>query len=128
LHHLPQRIFEVNGEGSSTTVENAVIERNIGNMPYQVLRIVDGAEGKLLNSTIRQNDPVEYGMYVFAETEGTEPKGSIEDCVFEGNTQEDWALVMSEGDGAFADVTRTRFIENTGGLVSNRDLNVHRLS
>jgi hypothetical protein len=42
--------------------------------------------------------------------------------VFEANTQEDWALVMAEGEGAYAEITRTRFIENTGGLVSGERL------
>lgn len=53
-----------------------------------------------------------------AETEGTTPMGVIEDSVFETNTQEDWALVMSEGTGAFVDMSRNRFIENSGGIVS----------
>lgn len=43
----------------------------------------------------------------------------IEDVIFEGNTQEDWSLVMSEGPGAFVDMSRVQFIENTGGLVSS---------
>ena len=57
-------------------------------------------------------------MYVLAEAEGTTPKGVIEDSVFESNTQEDWALVMSEGIGAFVEMARNFFIENSGGLVS----------
>jgi hypothetical protein len=115
-------MFQVVGDGSTTYIENAVIERNVGTMAYQILRITDGGEGELFNSTIRQNNPVEYGMYVFAETEGTEPIGFVEDCVFEANIQEDWALVMAEGEGAYAEITRTRFIGNTGGLVSGERL------
>jgi hypothetical protein len=63
------------------------------------------------------NNPVEYGVYVFAETEGTTPVGLVEDTVFESNIQEDWALVMSEGVGAFAELSRNQFINNTGGIV-----------
>jgi hypothetical protein len=43
---------------------------------------------------------------------------TIEDTIFEGNTQEDWSLVMSEGPGASVSMARNQFIENTGGLVS----------
>jgi hypothetical protein len=57
-------------------------------------------------------------VYVLVETEGTTPVGLIQNSIFEQNTQEDWALVMSEGIGAFVDMSRNRFIENTGGLVS----------
>ncbi|KAG7367462.1 hypothetical protein IV203_030133 [Nitzschia inconspicua] len=113
-----QRMFEVFGDGSSTVIEDTVIERNSGVMAYQIFRVVDGAEGKLLNSTIRLNNPVEYGMYVLVETEGTTPMGTIEDSVFQENTQEDWALVMSEGDGAFVDMSRNQFIQNTGGIMN----------
>jgi hypothetical protein len=59
---------------------------------------------------------------VLVETEGTTPMGLIQDSIFEQNTQEDWALVMSEGDGAFVDMSRNRFIENTGGIVSGKTL------
>ena len=55
---------------------------------------------------------------MLVETEGTTPFGLIEDSVFEENTQEDWALVMSEGVGAFVDMSRNRFVGNTGGIVS----------
>jgi hypothetical protein len=52
-------MFEVDGEGSTTVIENVIIERNTGVMAYQIFRITDGAEGSLLNSTIRLNNPVE---------------------------------------------------------------------
>lgn len=145
-------MFEVIGEGSTTFIQKTVIEGNIGAMAYQIFRITDGAEGKLLNSTIISNSPVEvsraprlqsetishiafliptlyssqYGMYVLVETEGTTPFGLIEDTTFQQNTQEDWALVMSEGDGSFVDMSRNRFVENTGGIVSEKDSYLNR--
>lgn len=51
-------------------------------------------------------------------TPGTSPSATIEDSIFQSNTQEDWALVMSEGEGANVVMARNQFIENTGGLVS----------
>jgi hypothetical protein len=56
---ISKRMFDVVGEGSSTRIEDAVIERNTGAMAYQIFRITDGAKGSLLNSTIRLNNPVE---------------------------------------------------------------------
>ena len=61
---------------------------------------------------------VQYGVYVLVESDGTAPTATIEDTVFEGNTQEDWSLVMSEGAGASVAMARNDFIDNTGGLVS----------
>ena len=52
------------------------------------------------------------------ETDGTTPTATIEDTVFEGNAQEDWSLVMSEGSGASVEMARNDFIDNSGGLVS----------
>lgn len=66
-------------------------------------------------------------MYVLVETAGTTPVGLIEDATFEQNTQEDWALVMSEGDGAFVDMSRNRFVGNTGGIVSEKVSALHRI-
>ena len=59
----------------------------------------------------------QYGIYVLVETDGTTPTATIEDTVFEGNTQEDWSLVMSEGSGASVSMARNDFIDNSGGLV-----------
>lgn len=56
---LDQRIFEVAGEGSSTTIQTAAIERNLGSMAYQILLVSDGGVASLLNSTISFNIPVE---------------------------------------------------------------------
>ena len=110
-------MFAADSDGSSILVENSVIESNTGELAYQIMTITDGAEGSLLNSTIRLNNPVEYGVYVLAETEGTTPMGLIEDTTFDSNIQEDWALVMSEGEGAFAELSRNQFVNNTGGIV-----------
>jgi hypothetical protein len=52
-------MFEVDGEGSSTTIQTATIERNVGSMAYQILLVTDGGVASLLNSTIRSNNPVE---------------------------------------------------------------------
>jgi hypothetical protein len=46
----------------------------------------------------------------------------IEDSLFEGNIQEDGALVMSQGVGAYVEMARNRFVENSGGLVSLSNL------
>lgn len=63
-------------------------------------------------------------MYVLAETEGTAPVGLIEDSSFEENTLEEGALVMSEGDGAFVDMSRNRFTGNTRGIVSETSFEI----
>ena len=68
-------------------------------------------------------------MYVLAETEGTRPTGTIEDSVFARNTLDvreevtppearASALVMSMATGASVDMSRNRFVGNTGGVVS----------
>jgi hypothetical protein len=54
-----QRIFEVDGEGSATTIQTAMIEGNVGSAAYQILLVTDGGVASLLNSTIRFNNPVE---------------------------------------------------------------------
>lgn len=58
LHHM-KRMFEANGEGSTTLIQSTIIERNTGAMAYQIFRITNSAEGSLRNSTIRSNIPVE---------------------------------------------------------------------
>lgn len=52
-------MFEVDGEGSSTTIQTASIERNLGSVAFQILLVTDGGVASLLNSTILSNNPVE---------------------------------------------------------------------
>lgn len=59
LFPCTQRMFEVDGEGATTVLEKVIIERNTGEMAYQIFRITDGAQGSLLSATIRMNNPVE---------------------------------------------------------------------
>ena len=52
-------MFEATGEGSTTVIQNTLIGENVADAPYQIFRITDGAAGRLLNSTIQLNSPVE---------------------------------------------------------------------